>query len=193
METEKKKSGCTRIFLIFCFSFLAIVGIICIFNDNNESQETEVINKKVNTNKKIQIVYDIPSLFGLNIDQIRKKLGKPEDIRYKDSPNVSEIDPPANELNTTDEWSNTYHKDNLSIDISFNPKTRKVNDFFIGYNYKSFCMEDFENPTDSCVFLMESFNVKKDANEYIIKSAPLASNHNICNGLTITPISNVQK
>lgn len=72
---------------------------------------------------KPAFVFDIPTLVGKNIDEVRKMLGQPSDADPE--PNQQQIDL------GTDEWYNSYKKDGVELTVTFNPKTRKITDFFL--------------------------------------------------------------
>lgn len=72
---------------------------------------------------KPAFVFDIPTLVGKNIDEVRKMLGQPLDT-YPE-PNQQQI-----ELGT-DQWDNGYKKDSVELIVTFDPKTRKITDFFL--------------------------------------------------------------
>lgn len=68
-------------------------------------------------------VFDVPSLIGLNIDEIRAKLGKPSD----NAPEPTKL-----QLKKIQEWNNSFDKERYTLLITFNPHTREVIDFFMG-------------------------------------------------------------
>jgi len=69
------------------------------------------------------IIFDIPSLVGKSIDEIREILGKPQD---------KEPEPTELQLQIgIDEWSNVFSKDGQELVVTFNPRTRRVTDFFL--------------------------------------------------------------
>lgn len=73
-----------------------------------------------NSNQKPpQVTFDIPSLIGKNIDQVRKVLGKSDDTFPDPSrPSVKG-------------YTNWYHKNGQELLIDFNPHTRKITRFYI--------------------------------------------------------------
>lgn len=78
------------------------------------------------TNTPVPVVFDIPSLFGQNIDGVRVTLGTPTN---------STLEPTALQLSVgVDEWDNTFIKGNVSLLVTFNPNTREVIDYFISPN-----------------------------------------------------------
>ena len=80
-------------------------------------------------------VFNIPSLVGLNIDQVRKVLGKSKD---------KDLEPSSLQLkNGFEEWDNSFKKKGYSMLVTFNPKTRRVVDFFIDTQDPSGATRDY--------------------------------------------------
>ncbi len=69
--------------------------------------------------KPPQVTFDIPSLIGKNIDQVRKVLGRSEDT----SPDPSRP--------SVKGYTNHYHKNGQHLLIHFDPHTRKITRFYI--------------------------------------------------------------
>jgi hypothetical protein len=99
MEICYKKSLFIQCFLLI----LLLIGTGCT-NSNQEPPE---------------VTFDIPSLIGKNIDQVRKVLGKSEDT----SPDPSRPSVKA--------YTNWYHKKGQKLLIDFDPHTRKITRFYI--------------------------------------------------------------
>ncbi|MEX8547481.1 MAG: hypothetical protein V5804_07755 [Mucilaginibacter sp.] len=64
--------------------------------------------------KPPQVTFDVPSLIGKNIDQVRKVLGKSDDT----SPDPSR--------HSVDGYTNHYHKNGQHLLIDFDPHTRRI-------------------------------------------------------------------
>jgi hypothetical protein len=185
MKTNSKqnnKKGCLIFLAIIVGSF--VLFFILTINGVFGKDDSALTDTKKPT---VQVVYDVSSLIGLNIDQIRKKIGKPEDLQYAGEAKVSKIDPPKNELKNTDEWINTYNKKGETLDISFNPHNRKVIDFEISYHGNGLSMDDYSKSTNIYMKLLRSFNIDKKDKKYSIKPIQLISNPDSINGLIITP------
>ena len=98
--------------------------------------------------------FDVPALVGKNIDQIRKRLGTPVDRHIEPPPTVS-----------TDEWSNEFHHDGRSLLVTYNPKTRQVEDFFVGDDTASAPITDYSP-------LLPVVNAKESSPDYYIEPVP---------------------
>ncbi len=68
-----------------------------------------------------QFSFDVPSLIGKNIDEIKTLLGSPTDYKA----------PTKQQLAMTSVWDMGYTKDNVNLLITYNPKSKVVTDFFI--------------------------------------------------------------
>lgn len=66
---------------------------------------------------------DLEKLIGLSIDEVRKRLGPPEDTQ----PEPTDLQVKVG----IDTWENTYEKDGHEMLVTFNVPTRQVIDFFV--------------------------------------------------------------
>jgi hypothetical protein len=67
--------------------------------------------------------FQVEGLCGLTIDEIRTKLGTPHGTEHEPT-----------ELNRSagiEDWDNTFERDGFELLVTFNARTRKVEDFFI--------------------------------------------------------------
>ncbi len=77
--------------------------------------------------------FDVPSLIGKSIDEVRGVLGKPDD---------REPEPTKLQLQIgVDEWFNSYEKDGQELMVTFNPRNRVVIDFFLTGDSKAVLMQ----------------------------------------------------
>lgn len=70
-------------------------------------------------------VFDVPSLVGMSIDQVRTTLGPPDD-----DPEMVEPDS-LQRQNGIDEWDNQWDRDGVVLLVTFTSSSREVVDFFI--------------------------------------------------------------
>ncbi len=87
---------------------------------SKSSKPTSTNTSNINTTTepaKAQFVFDVPSLVGKNIDEVRQVLGQPTEAQKS--------------LGGFNEWDNTFKKDNEELLVTFNYQTRKIIDFFI--------------------------------------------------------------
>ena len=110
--------------------------------------------------------FDIPSLLGKNIDEVRLVLGAPLD---KDL-----TEPTAEQLKLgADEWDNSYKKGDQELLVTFNPSTRKIVDFFLSGDNKA--------------KLIEAGNLKENDSSYTIEQVKQLKNPSAITGIKIVP------
>ncbi|MDD5759887.1 MAG: hypothetical protein PHI06_12490 [Desulfobulbaceae bacterium] len=73
--------------------------------------------------EQVSSVFDVPSLLGKNINQIRTALGTPT---YDKEPTKLQLS-----LGVT-EWDKSWEREGADLLVTYNIKTKKVIDFFIG-------------------------------------------------------------
>ncbi|MBN1588015.1 MAG: hypothetical protein JW888_00705 [Pirellulales bacterium] len=99
-------------------------------------------------------VYDVPSLIGKTIDEIRSTLGKPLD---------SEIEPSELQLDTgVDQWENVFEKNGCQLLVTFDPRTRKVVDFFLEGNKQESVLRIGQLSADATDYRIEYVKAIRD-------------------------------
>ena len=120
----------------------------------------------------VKMVFDVPSLIGKNIDEIRQVIGMPSD--------GEQIEPTKQQMKMSFEyWDNSFEKDGKTLLITFNPQNRKVKEFFISTNDPSGATEDYSDLLLIC-------NVTKNSPEYRVEPVPSISNNKQFTGIIIT-------
>ena len=110
--------------------------------------------------------FDVPSLIGKNVDEIRQVLGAPIDQDL--------AEPSAEQRNLgVDEWDNSFRKDGHEILVTFNPNTRKVIDYFLSGDVRD--------------KLLEIGNLKSSDSKYNIESVKSFKDSSAITGIKITP------
>lgn len=97
--------------------------------DNQQTeQKPEVIEAEseapAQVQEALQVVFDVPSLIGKNIDEVKAVLGTP----------TTYTAPTKQQLALTDIWDMEYTKNDVNLLINYNPKSKVVSDFFIDGN-----------------------------------------------------------
>lgn len=118
-------------------------------------------------------IFDIPSLIGKNIDEIRTALGSPADKEMTE-PNQAQL-----QLGTK-EWDNTFEKDNKELLVTFNVKERTVIDFFIS-------TDDPSGQTKDKTHLLELGNLSTSSNTYKIEYVKTIKDPSQFTGVKIIP------
>lgn len=182
MSEQEKKKGMSKglkIGLYILGGWILIAMISTALNTNKEQKTTTPTSNPASTKTKTatpavtatptpKFIFDVPSLFGKNIDEIRTILGEPADKELTESTQEQLS------LGAT-QWTNTFKKDEYELQVTFNPSSRKIIDFFA-------C------PSSGYVDqnkLMEVSNTKENASNYTIKPVKELKNPNNITGITI--------
>jgi hypothetical protein len=81
--------------------------------------------KEVKVEVEQKIVFDVPSLFNKNIDEVKQVLGKPENYP----------EPSAEQIKLgTKTWEKTFKKEGFELLVTYNISDKKVTDFFVSAN-----------------------------------------------------------
>ncbi len=131
----------------------------------NSTTTKEVVRTKEAT------VFDVPTLLGKNIDEVRVVLGTPDDKELTE-PNAQQL------ALGVDSWDNTFTKGNDNILVTFNPTTRKVIDYFLSGNN-----ENGENKQH----LIDIGNLNEGDSKYEIKAVKVLKDPSKITGIIVTP------
>lgn len=181
MEQEKKNGmskglkiglGCGALVILF------IIGLVLIGSKGVQTTQTPALQPSSATQKTTtptatptpKFIYDIPSLIGKNIDEIKNILGEPADKEFTE-PTQEQISLGAKE------WDNTFRKDDFDLLVSFNISSRKIVDFFVSTSSKY--------PDKNK--LMEVTNTKENASNYTIEAVKELKNPSNITGIKIIP------
>ncbi len=99
-------------------------------------------------------VFDVPTLLGKNVDELRQVLGSPTGNQLE--PTQQQIDLGVNT------WDNTFEKDGRKLLATYDPQTRVVEDLFIGTNDSSGSTKDKQT-------LLEVGNLKEGSSTYKVE------------------------
>ena len=119
--------------------------------DSSNSNEPKIIKNISKSGMKA--IFDVPSLIGRNIEEIRKELGTPIDKEIEPSNLQKKM-----KVNFLD---NTFEKAGNTLLITFNPINWKVIDFFIGTN-------DSSGSTIDCSNLFKIYNLTNNNAKYLV-------------------------
>lgn len=156
---------------------LILIITICLLGSNGGStpttDKTTTPPPKVDEKTKAATVFDVPALFGKNIDEVRIALGAPDDKKSgMDEPNAQQL-----ALGVTT-WDNTFTKGKYSININFNPVSRAVIDYFLS--------DDSSNGSDKAL-LLEIGNLSESDSKYTIKAVKMIKDPSKITGIIVTP------
>lgn len=111
-------------------------------------------------------LFDMPSLLGKNIDEVRLVLGTPLDKGL--------TEPTTEQLKLgVEEWGNSYKKDGQELLVTFNPSTREIVDFFLSGDNKA--------------KLIEAGNLIEDDSSYTVEQVKQLKNPSAITGIKVIP------
>ncbi|MCX6812781.1 MAG: hypothetical protein NTW79_04190 [Candidatus Berkelbacteria bacterium] len=120
-----------------------------------------------------KFIFDVPSLVGKNIDEVRTVLGSPADKTM--------TEPTKEQLSLgAAEWDNTFQKDGNDLLVTFDPTTRKIIDFFIS-------TDDASGKTQDKNHLLEMGNLKENASNYKVDYVKTLKDSTSFTGVKATP------
>ena len=152
------------------FKTLQLIFIVILLNSCGPSNSTEPTTTTTIAKTDIKAVYDVPSLIGKNIDEIRKVLGKPSD---------KEIEPTKLQMKMKfDSWDNSFEKDGRTLLVTFNPQNRQVVDFFIETTDPSGSTSDYSE-------LLKICNLTNDNPKYSIEPVQTIKDNTKYTGIKI--------
>lgn len=161
--------ACAGVFILFLF-LIATLGNTPELTPTDQvqtPQPSEEENLEGLTAQEVTVVFDLETLYGKNIDEVREVLGTPTDA-----------DPEPSDLQIewgTTEWWNSFKKDGYELTVTFDVPTRKVKDFFLSANDPSGpdgltknteLLEKLLNVKDSPNFTIEPVQALKDPSYY---------------------------
>jgi hypothetical protein len=80
------------------------------------------VENGIKTEAEQKVVFDVPSLFNKNIDEVKQVLGAPENYP----------EPTAEQIKLgTKTWEKTFKKDGIELLVTYNILDKKVTDFFV--------------------------------------------------------------
>lgn len=121
MDAAKKKPISKKKKILY--GFLGFIAVCWLVATVGEILDPTVKPKEVPTPvQEVTTVFDIPSLLGKNVDQIKATLGSPLD----------DNEPTAQQLEFgAEEWQKEFKKSGYTLLVTYNPRTRVVLDFFM--------------------------------------------------------------
>jgi hypothetical protein len=165
------------------FLIAIIVGVIVLFvfigggfskpadKTVDTADSTPTVSTMPTTPVALNYTFDVPSLLGKNIDEVRLVLGTPSD-KERTEPTVEQIELGA------DTWDNTFKKDGQELLITFNPITRKVIDFFIA-------TDDPSGATTDKQHLLEIGNLTDNNPNYTVVPVKAIKDPSVMTGIIV--------
>lgn len=151
--------------------FWVIIVFLALFIIIGESGSREQKRNTNNTENQQNYVYDIPSLIGKNLGEVREALGTPQ---FDDEPNAAQL-----QLGTT-EWNKTYEKDGNSLLVTYKVSDQSIIDFFISTNDPSGATKDTKQ-------LLRVGNLSENDPTYKVEFIKALTDKSSYTGVKITP------
>lgn len=171
-----------KIGLLFGILTIAFLILASLTTDTISTTKPKIENTQTSTpqpkqqivKEKQQIipkyVFDVPSLVGKNIDEVKAVLGSPADK-----------EPTQQQMSLgIDEWSLTFKKDGKELLVTYNPKTKKIIDFFIS-------TDDPSGKTKDRNHLMELGNLKETDPKYKLEFVKAIKDSSTYTGVKVIP------
>ncbi len=92
-----------------------VIGLTGLVSSNDKPVVT-------NTTTEVKMVFDIPSLIGKNLKQLRTDLGTPS----------YDTEPTPLQLKNSSTWEKTWSREGYSLMVTYNAKTNTITDYFLG-------------------------------------------------------------
>lgn len=99
----------------------SVIAVLMSVLSSPSQTSKAVVSSAASTQK---VVFNVPSLLGKDVDQIKKELGTPSD-------DTEPTELQLKNMSQDSEWWKTFKKDGVELLVTYNPRTRKVVDFFI--------------------------------------------------------------
>lgn len=161
------------------FAIIGIIALAWLFYGTSKSSETkpqpqamqqtqapaqetkQIQNPQPTQPQAPQFTFDVPSLVGKNIDDIKATLGNPTEYTA----------PTKQQLALSDVWDMSYTKDGVSLLVTYNTKTKVISDFFIDGSDKN--------------KLLAQGNLKENDGNYSVEFVKSITNPNEITGVKV--------
>lgn len=153
---------------------------------NEASAESQSVQKEITnptpqpTVQAPQYTFDIPSLFGKNIDEIRKVLGQPTNQNIEAPKDTLDKQKQLGESYVMETWDNTFKSGGFEMSVEFFIKDHSVKNFFVGAN-------DPSGVTKNKQKLLLIGNLSENDPRYTVEFVKAKVDPSSFTGLIITP------
>jgi len=138
-----------KIFGKWWFWALVIIGLVILsrFTDRREPAPVAYVSTQ-------QVVFDIPSLIGKNLKELREELGTPS---YDKEPTPLQVQ-------EGDTWEKNWDREGYTLMVSYDIRTKKIVEYsLLADSDASYVI--FENTNN----ILKVGNLKSDSGEYSVK------------------------
>jgi hypothetical protein len=161
-----------KLLLIIGGGFLLIIFLGLIGKNAPSEQPKSQTEVKEQKETKLAFVFDVPSLVGKNVDEIKKDLNS-----YKKKP----LEPTSDQIKLgVKEWEVEFEKDGKSLLVTYDIATKRIKDFFIS-------SDDPSGKTKDKSHLLELGNLKENDSRYKIEFVKTLKDPSSFTGVKIIP------
>lgn len=168
-QTQPTKKAIYKRWWFWVLAVVVLFGVIGAFNgDGNKTEPTT----QAESNATQAYTFDVPSLIGKNVDEVKAVLGTP----------TNDTEPTQAQLASglTKEWEKTFTKDGVSMLVTYRLADRSVVDFFISTN-------DPSGMTKDTAALKKLGNITLSDSRYKIDFVEALKDKSQYTGIKITP------
>ncbi len=167
------KLGAIGFVVLIAISFLASLGSKNPSNNKTVIQQpTEAKQETPKPTKVMQFTYDVPSLVGKNVDEVKTVLAP-----YKNKT----LEPTAQQIALgVKEWDMEFTKDGKDLLVTYNIGSRQIVDFFIS-------TDDPSGKTKDKDHLLEIGNLSESSGQYKVGFVPTLKDSSYFTGVKVIP------
>ena len=170
-QTQPTKKAIYKRWWFWVLAVVVLFGVIGAFNGDGSKTEPTT---QAESNATQAYTFDVPSLIGKNVDEVKAALGTPS---YDTEPTADQI-----KSGLGAEWEKKFTKDGKELSVNYNPTTRKVIDFWISANNV-----DPKGSTKKLEDLKKIGNIQITDARYKIDFVQAIADKSEVTGLKITP------
>lgn len=161
---ETGKSWIKQHPILSVIGVIFVIGLIGSIVDPSEKQSAPEINNQVVQ----QTIFDIPSLIGKNIDEVEMILGKSKSL-----------EPTQEQVTLISEWEKEFTKDNFTLLVTYDHKTRVIKDFFVSATDEIYESRDKDK-------MMSVTNTKNSDSKYSVEFVKALKDSTRFTGILVT-------
>jgi len=161
-----------KLLLIIGGGFLLIIFLGVVGKNAPSEQSNSQTEVKEQKEAKLAFVFDVPSLVGKNVDEIKKDLNS-----YKKKTS----EPTSDQIKLgVKEWEVEFEKDGKSLLVTYDIATKKVKDFFVS-------SDDPSGKTKDKNHLLELGNLKENDSRYKVEFVKTLKDPSFFTGVKVSP------
>lgn len=171
----------------YFLGLVVVVTIIAIASSSNDQDDTrptvnqqpqqtaQETKRETPAPQESAFIFDVPSLIGKNIDEVKQILGKPSIDKEPTKQQIAS--------GVADEWEKEFEKDSQSLLVTYYPKTKVIVDFFISGTDKKALLNIGKLKENDSAYVIEFVKAIKNPSDItgvkISKKLPAELNGNV--------------